>query len=80
MEINMSDITSDQAQPESRPGLNIQDLVNVLRVINTCTQRGAFRAEELSGVGGLYDRLSAFVKSTGAVTEPPAEAESASTQ
>ncbi len=76
----MSDITSDQAPPKSRPGLNIQDLVNVLQVINTCTQRGAFRAEELSGVGGLYDRLSAFVKSTGATTEPPAETESASTQ
>jgi len=76
----MSNITSDQAAPESRPGLNIQDLVNVLQVINTCTQRGAFRAEELSGVGGLYDRLSAFVKSTGAATEPPAETQSASTQ
>ena len=70
----MSDVTNETAEPaepENRPGLNIQDLVNVLRVINTCTQRGAFRAEELSGVGGLYDRLSAFVKSTGAAT--PAE-------
>lgn len=70
----MSDVTSETPQPaatENRPGLNVQDLVNVLQVINTCTQRGAFRAEELSGVGGLYDRLSAFVKSTGAAT--PAE-------
>lgn len=64
----MSEITSDSTpaeQPQDKPGLNIQDLVNVLRVINTCTQRGAFRADELSGVGGLYDRLNAFVQSTG---------------
>jgi len=64
----MSDITSNNTpaeQPQDKPGLNIQDLVNVLRVINTCTQRGAFRADELSGVGGLYDRLNAFVQSTG---------------
>lgn len=64
----MSDVTSDNAQsenPQDKPGLNIQDLVNVLRVINTCTQRGAFKADELSGVGGLYDRLNAFVQSTG---------------
>ena len=77
----MSDATSDTPQPsaaENRPGLNIQDLVNVLKVINICTQRGAFRAEELSGVGGLYDRLSAFVKSTGVATETPAD-ESAAT-
>jgi len=71
MEINMSDVTSDSA-PEDRPGLNIQDLVNVLRVINTCTQRGAFRAEELSGVGGLYDRLNAFVQSTGVLKDEDA--------
>ena len=64
----MSDVTSDSV-PEDRLGLNIQDLVNVLRVINTCTQRGAFRAEELSGVGGLYDRLNAFVQSTGVLKD-----------
>lgn len=68
----MSKVTSDSAPvepPQNKPGLNIQDLVNVLQVINTCTQRGAFKADELSGVGGLYDRLNAFVQSTGVLTE-----------
>ena len=74
----MSDVTSDSV-PEDRLGLNIQDLVNVLRVINTCTQRGAFRAEELSGVGGLYDRLNAFVQSTG-VLKDDEDAEPAATE
>ena len=68
----MSDITSDNTPAQDKPGLNIQDLVNVLRVINTCTQRGAFRAEELSGVGGLYDRLNAFVQSTGVLNDEDA--------
>lgn len=68
----MSKVTSDSAPvepPQNKPGLNIQDLVNVLQVINTCTQRGAFKADELSGVGGLYDRLNAFVQSTGVLKE-----------
>lgn len=68
----MSEVTSDSTPvepPQNKPGLNIQDLVNVLQVINTCTQRGAFRADELSGVGGLYDRLNAFVQSTGVLKE-----------
>lgn len=68
----MSEVTSDSTPVETtqnKPGLNIQDLVNVLQVINTCTQRGAFKADELSGVGGLYDRLNAFVQSTGVLKE-----------
>lgn len=54
-------------EAQSNPNLNIADLVNVLQVIRTCTSRGAFRADEMSSVGGLYDRLQAFLVATGAV-------------
>ena len=37
------------------------------QVIQICTQRGAFRAEELEQVGGLYNKLVAFLQSTGAI-------------
>jgi len=72
----MSEITSNIEDPvgsEKKPSLNIQDLVNVLQVISTCSQRGAFRADELSSVGGLHDRLYAFLQSTGALNQAKAE-------
>ena len=59
--------TADGADTQKGPNLNLADLVNVLQVIRTCAQRGAFRADEMSSVGGLYDRLQAFLVATGAV-------------
>lgn len=60
---------SQQSSATSSPNLNIADLVNVLHVINTCSSRGAFQASELSSVGGLYDRLHAFLLATGALNQ-----------
>lgn len=59
--------TSTTEGAEKSPNLNIADLVNVLQIIRTCSSRGAFRADEMSAVGGLYDRLQAFLIATGAV-------------
>ena len=33
------------------------DLANIINIIEVCTKRGAFQAEEMSGVGKLYDKL-----------------------
>jgi hypothetical protein len=54
----------------TQPSLGIQDLKVAADIINICTQRGAFRANELSAVGLLYDRLTAFL----AASEPAADA------
>jgi hypothetical protein len=43
-------------------GLSVEDLMNALRVINTATERGAFKANELSTVGMVYDKFSTFVR------------------
>ena len=43
-------------------GLSVDDLMNALRVINTATERGAFKANELSLVGQVYDKFATFVK------------------
>ena len=48
--------------------VTIQDLKVAADIIGICTQRGAFRANELSAVGLLYDRLAAFL----AANEPAA--------
>ena len=42
--------------------LSVDDLMNALRVINTATERGAFKANELSFVGQVYDKFSTFVR------------------
>lgn len=48
---------SDAASPE----LSITDLLAMRNLIDVVTQRGAFKANELSSVGVLYDKLDAFV-------------------
>ena len=65
------------AQPAQQPApsLTLQDLVLVAQIIQLTTQRGAFKAEELADVGGLYNKLITFLQSTGALTPPAASTE-----
>ena len=56
------------APQQSAPNLTLQDLVLVAQIIQLTTQRGAFKAEELADVGGLYNKLITFLQSTGALT------------
>ena len=56
-------------------GLTIQDLVLVAQVIQTTSQRGAYRAEELANVGNLYNKLVTFLESVGAINRQPQETE-----
>lgn len=62
-------------QEQSVPGLTLQDLVLVAQIIQLTSQRGAFKAEELEQVGGLYNKLVAFLQSTGAISSAPAPTE-----
>jgi hypothetical protein len=61
--------TPAQAEVEQQPApsLTLQDLVLVAQIIQLTSQRGAFKAEELADVGGLYNKLVAFLQSTGAL-------------
>jgi hypothetical protein len=38
-------------------GFDQNDLTNMMSILEVCTKRGAFQAEELSGIGQLYDKL-----------------------
>jgi hypothetical protein len=60
---------------EQTPGLTLQDLVFVAQIIQLTSQRGAYKAEELAQVGGLYNKLIAFLQSTGALTPAAAPTE-----
>lgn len=57
--------------------LTIADLASIHSIIEAASQRGAFRANELSQVGAVYDKLSAFLQAAQAQV---AAAEEAQTQ
>ena len=72
-ETKVAEPAVQQPSQESTPGLTLQDLVFVAQIIQLTSQRGAFRAEELEQVGGLYNKLVAFLQSTGAIAPAPTE-------
>ena len=42
-------------------GLSIGDLKGLQSIIDIASARGSFRANEMAGVGALYNKLSAFL-------------------
>ena len=72
-----------QAQaPQPDPtALSIGDLKNLSTILDVASTRGAFKANEMAGVGFLYNKLQAFLakvapeqKPEGAKAEAPATA------
>jgi hypothetical protein len=51
---------SDQ---NSQTNLDLVDLRNLLMIIDVASQRGAFKAPELSQVGSVFDRVNKFLES-----------------
>lgn len=55
---------TEQPQPKA-PGaeaeLTVQDLQAIKQVIDVASQRGAFRPNEMTTVGGIYTKLEAFL-------------------
>ena len=66
---------AEQQPQQPAPALTLQDLVLVAQIIQLTTQRGAYKAEELADVGGLYNKLVAFLQSVGALQTPSAQSE-----
>jgi hypothetical protein len=61
-------------QPQTEPvALGLNDLNSMLTIIEVCSTRGSFRAEELAAVGALFNKIRAFVQSNA-----PAETEASS--
>lgn len=53
-------------------GLGVNDLKIVVRTLQVCSERGAFKAEEMATVGGLYQRIVGFLQATGQLDPAPA--------
>lgn len=60
--------TNEGANNQAPTSLSVNDLTVVLKVIQTAASRGAFAAEEMSTVGGVYDKIAQFLESVGAIT------------
>ena len=58
--------------------LTLADLASTKNIIEAATSRGAFKAEELSQVGAVYDKLSKFLAQ--AQAQQAAEAQEEQTQ
>jgi len=57
-----------------QPQITLADIAMLKKIVEVATSRGAFRAEELSQVGAVYDRVTAWVESmTQEATEDEAE-------
>ena len=41
--------------------LSLSDLILLKNAVSVACERGAFKAEEMSNVGGCYDRLSVWL-------------------
>lgn len=65
-------ITEQNTAPQEQTGLTIQDLTLVLQVVNLAASRGAFKADEMTTIGGLHDRIFKFLDSVGAINRSPA--------
>jgi len=69
--------TAAQQAPQPDPtALSIGDLKNLSTILDVASTRGAFKANEMAGVGFLYNKLQAFL----AKVAPEQKPEDAKTQ
>lgn len=61
-----------EAGNEMPESISLQDLQLLGQIVDLASQRGAFRGNELTQVGTIYDKLTAFL---GFVAEQQADAE-----
>jgi hypothetical protein len=73
-------MTEETNVAPTQTNLTVQDLTLTLQVIQVASSRGAFKADELTAIGGLYDRIFKFLEASGAIAkEQPAQPAAEST-
>ena len=70
-----------QAQaPQPDPtALSIGDLKNLSTILDVASTRGAFKANEMAGVGFLYNKLQAFLAKVAPEQKPEGTADAGAT-
>jgi len=54
---------------ENLPQLTVNDLSNIKTILEVAVKRGVFGANEISAVGAIYDKLTAFLNAVQPKTE-----------
>ena len=64
-DIKAKEEVKEEVKEEQQPGpqLTVQDLALLRSCIELGSQRGAWRASELTQVGAIYEKLSTFLQS-----------------
>ena len=80
----MADDTITQALTEEIPAapaqLQLADILLATQVVHLATSRGAFKVEEFTQIGGLYERLVGFLQASGAIQPAPSVPSTEETQ
>ena len=50
--------------------INLSDMITMVNIIDACTERGAFKGNELITVGTLREKLANFVRENQPQQEP----------
>lgn len=66
-----------ESTQEASAQLQLSDLVLSAQAIQLAAQRGAFKPEEFTQVGGAFDRITAFLRASGAIKSPEPAGETA---
>jgi hypothetical protein len=69
----MEQETEAQSTPTDQPSISLQDLVLLLNLIRITADRGAIKADEMTAVGEVYQKLFSFLKASGAINNEPKE-------
>ena len=60
-------MTDTENKTTEAPSVGLADIGFLLQVVEICSKRGAFNADEMTQVGTVYDKVKAFL----AANAPP---------
>ena len=61
---NTQTTDSETGQPDTGlPQLTINDMIVLKNMVEICSSRGAFKADEMTTVGNVYNKLAMFIQS-----------------
>jgi len=55
---------------EQGPALSLEELNMLMQIVDLAVQRGAFRGNEISQVGAVFDKLNAFLGAVAQANQP----------
>ena len=69
-DVDTNETDTTEADAPVMPSLGLNDLALMANVIQVTADRGAIKANEMTAVGALYNKLVSFVQANVPATEP----------